>query len=124
VLLRRLEQILGVLPIDKKRCSRMVEIRNGAMHLGSPAESRHVLLDSLALGKTLLERLKEDPKVFYGDHYWNARDLLEEKRSEVGHRVAAKRARARNHLKVLEEQLGASCSGKLPADSRNRQRTC
>lgn len=106
VLLRRLEQILGVLPIDKKRCGRMVEIRNGAMHVGSPSESRHVLLDSLALCKPLLERLKEDPKIFYGDHYWTARSLLEEKLSEAGHRVAAKRARARHHLNVLEARLG------------------
>lgn len=106
VLLRRLEQILGMLPIDKKRCSRMVEIRNGAMHVGSPNESRHVLLDALALCKPLLERLKEDPLIFYGEHYWTARSLLEEKLSEAGHRVAAKRASARNHLTALEERLG------------------
>ncbi len=84
----------------------MVEIRNGAMHVGSPSESRHVLLDSLALCKPLLERLKEDPKIFYGDHYGTARSLLEEKLSEAGHRVTAKRARARHHLNVLEARLG------------------
>lgn len=106
VLLRRLEQVMGVIPLDKKKRDRMVEIRNGAVHVGSPTYSRYVLLDSLALIKSLLERLDEDPKTFYGDHYWSARELLEQQRTEVGHKVAAKLARARLHLNDLEERLG------------------
>jgi hypothetical protein len=63
-LLRRLDQVMGALPIDRKKCSRMVEVRNGAIHVGSPAYSRYVLLDSLALIKSLLENLDEDPEAF------------------------------------------------------------
>jgi hypothetical protein len=105
-LLRRLDQVMGALPIDRKKCSRMVEVRNGAIHVGSPTSSRHVLLDSLALIKSLLENLDEDPKAFFGDHDWSVRKLLEQQRTEVGHKVAAKLARARLHLTDLEERLG------------------
>lgn len=106
ILLRRLDQLLGGLPIDQKQRSRMVEIRNGAMHVGSPAQSRHVLVDCLAVCNLLLERLDKDFRSFYGDHYHNVRALLDEKRTEVGHRVTAKRARARRRLGELEERLG------------------
>jgi hypothetical protein len=106
ILLRRLAQLLGGLPIDQKQRTRMVEIRNGAMHVGSPAQSRHVLVDCLAVCGVLLERLGEDPRAFYGNHHRNAMALLDEKRTEVGHRVAAKLARARSHLGELERRLG------------------
>jgi hypothetical protein len=42
---------------------------------------------------------------FYGDHKANADGLLKEKRTEVEHQVAAKRAKARMLLKLLEDQL-------------------
>ena len=105
ILLRRLAQLLGGLPIDQKRCTRIVEIRNGAMHVGSPAQSRHVLVDCLAVCGVLLERIGEDPRAFYGDHQANVLALLDEKRTEVGHRVAAKFARARRQLNELEQRL-------------------
>jgi hypothetical protein len=105
-LLRRLEQLLGGLPIDQKQRARMVEIRNGAMHVGLPTQSRHVLVDSLAVCGVLLECLGEDSRAFYGDHHANVLALLDEKRTEVGHRVAAKLARARHHLRELEQRLG------------------
>jgi hypothetical protein len=106
VLLRRLEQIMGSLPIDRKRCTRMVEIRNGAIHAGSPSSSLYVLIDCLVLIKSLLERLAEDQNTFFGEHHLNVKELLEKKRTEVGHTVAAKRARARLHLAELEERVG------------------
>lgn len=106
MLLRRLEQTMGSLPIDRKRCTRMVEIRNGAIHAGSPTSSRYVLLDCLVLIKSLLEKLDEDQNKFFGEHHLNVKELLEQKRTEVGHTVAAKRARARLHLTELEERLG------------------
>lgn len=105
-LLTRLEQLLGGLPIDAKRRQRMVAIRNGAMHVGFPVQSRHVLIDALAVCGALLERLGEDSRAFYGDYYSSARGLLDAQRSEVGHRVAANLARARSHLKDLKERLG------------------
>lgn len=107
ILLRRLDQLLdGGLPIDSKRRARMVEVRNGAMHVGLPAESRHILMDCVTVCGVLLGHLGEDPRTFYGDHHVNARRLLDEKRTEVGHRVAAKLARARRRLNDLEERLG------------------
>jgi hypothetical protein len=106
ILLRRLEQLLGGLPIDSKQRTRMVEVRNGAMHVGSPAQSRYVLVDCLSVCGVLLDRVGQEPKAFYSDHYFDVLGLLDEKRTEVGHRVAAKRARARRHLQDLEERLG------------------
>lgn len=106
LLLGRLERILGTLPVDAKQRKRLVDVRNGAMHAGSPAQSRHVLLDALLLCHVLLEHLDEDPKKFFGDHHSSAVLLLDQKRSEVGHQVAAKRARARRRLTELEERLG------------------
>jgi hypothetical protein len=104
--LRRAEHMLGGLPIDAKRRSRMVEIRNGAVHVGASAQSRHVLLDALAVCKALLDRLEKDPRTFFGVHTDVAFSLISEKRSEVGHRVAAKLARAGGQLRDLEERLG------------------
>ncbi|MGK5442152.1 hypothetical protein ACSNN7_10070 [Micromonospora sp. URMC 105] len=105
VLLRRLEPMVN-LPIDGKQRTRMVEVRNGAMHVGLPAQSRHILQDCLAVCRVLLEHLGEEPRVFYGrDHYASVVRLLDAKRSEVGHRVAAKFARASRHLRGLSRRL-------------------
>ncbi len=84
----------------------MVDVRNGAMHVGTSEQSRHVLLDCLTLAHELLRSLGEDPRAFYGEHSSAVEVLLDEKRSEVSYRVAAKRARARRRLTELEEQLG------------------
>nr|WP_271209957.1 hypothetical protein [Rhodococcus wratislaviensis]GLK34828.1 hypothetical protein GCM10017611_16770 [Rhodococcus wratislaviensis] len=107
ILLRRLESLLGGLPIDKRQRTRMVEVRNGAMHVGAPAQSRHVLLDSLAVCNLMLEKLGREPRHFYRDHHVSVQALMDQKRTEVGQRVTAKRARARRHLTELEERLGS-----------------
>lgn len=106
-LLRRLDQLLGGLPIDRARRIRMIDIRNGAMHVGTPTQSRHVLLDALALCGVFLARLGEDARAFYGDHHASVEQLLDAKRSEAGHRYTAKVARANRHLREIEERLGA-----------------
>ncbi|MEU7839976.1 hypothetical protein AB0B39_03295 [Micromonospora sp. NPDC049114] len=107
IVLRRLDQLLGGgLPVEGKRRTRMVEVRNGAMHVGLPAESRNVLTDCLTVCDALLGYLGEDASAFYGDHRANVLTLLDEKRTEIGHRVAAKLARARRRLTELEERLG------------------
>jgi hypothetical protein len=106
ILLRRIERLLGGLPIDNKQRTRMVEIRNGAMHVGSPAQSRYVLLDALTVCSALLVRLGEDLGNFYGDHHSSVIGLMDVKRTEVGHRVAAKTALARRRLGQLEDRLG------------------
>ncbi|HWJ65116.1 MAG TPA: hypothetical protein VNT31_00420 [Nocardioides sp.] len=105
-LLGRLERLMGTLPLEPKQRKRLVEVRNGAMHVGSAAQSRHVLLDALSMCQVLLDHLGEDSEAFFGDHYRSVVELLDQKRSEVGHQVAAKRARARRRLGELEERLG------------------
>ncbi|TDD71228.1 hypothetical protein E1262_06310 [Jiangella aurantiaca] len=94
----RLIELLPDFPIDDKARKRMVGVRNGAMHVGTVSTSRHVLLDSLAVCHTLLEHLEHDLGVFYGEHLRSAQGLMDQKRTEVGHRVAAKRAKAARDL--------------------------
>lgn len=64
--LHRLESVLGALPIDRARRARMIDVRNGAMHVGSARESRHVLLDALAMCNVLLDVLGESKEHFFG----------------------------------------------------------
>jgi hypothetical protein len=104
--LERLIQLLPDFPIDDKARKRMVAVRNGAIHVGASSTSRSVLLDSLAVCRTLLEHLDHDLKTFYGAHLGSARGLMDEKRTEVGDRVAAKRAKAARDLAALEERMG------------------
>lgn len=106
-LLSRLDSVLsGGLSLDKGKRSRMVNVRNGAVHVAVPAQSRHVLVDSLGVCNRMLDNLGRDPKLFYRNHFESVEALLDQKRSEVGHQVAAKRARARLHLREIEERVG------------------
>jgi hypothetical protein len=105
IVLGRLEALLGGLPIDAKQRTRMVDTRNGAIHVGSAEQSRYVLIDALTVCVPLLARLSTTAEWFYGDHKINADGLLKEKRTEVDHVVAAKRAKARMLLQRLEVQL-------------------
>ncbi|WP_350279682.1 hypothetical protein [Kribbella sp. HUAS MG21] len=104
--LERLIQLLPEFPIDVKERKRIVGVRNGAIHVGSSSTSRNVLLDCLAVCRTLLEHLEYDLETFYGAHLGSARGLMEEKRTEVGDLVAAKRAKAARDLTALEERMG------------------
>lgn len=106
VLLARLEKVLGSLPIDGARRKRMVDSRNGAMHVGAVEPSRYVLLDALLICQALLKHVDVTEPDFFGAHYPAVQGLLDEKRTETGHRVAAKRARARQLITQLEDDLG------------------
>lgn len=107
-LLVRLDKLLGDLPLSFERRRRIVDCRNGAMHVGTSQSSRHVLVDSLTLCQVMLRHLGESENAFFGEHHQSVVDLLDAKRSEVGHRVAAKRARAQHRLADLKERLGAA----------------
>ncbi len=52
LLLSRIDAAIAPLPLDKPRRDRMVDIRNGAVHVAASATSRHVLIDSLLLPTT------------------------------------------------------------------------
>jgi hypothetical protein len=106
LLLSRIEAVIGALPLSAARRNRMVDVRNGAMHVAASATSRYVLIDSLTVCNVFLERVGWEPARFYGDHEHNVRHLVAQGRSEVQHRVAAKLARARKNLTLLEERLG------------------
>lgn len=108
VLLRRLDSVLsGGLSLGKTSISRMVDVRNGAVHVGASAQSRYVLIDSLTVCNRMLDNLGREPKLFYGNHFGSVQELLDQKRTEVGHQVAVKRARARLRLNEIEERLGS-----------------
>jgi hypothetical protein len=64
--LGRLIKLLGNLPVAKERRDRLVDVRNGAVHVGSGDESRYVLLDCLAVVGVLLDRLGIERKSFFG----------------------------------------------------------
>lgn len=105
ILLDRLELVLGSLPVDKKRRGRLIAIRNGAVHVGNPDQSRHTLTDSLELCTLFLSVLGTEPENYFEDQRWNVKDLLTKGRSEIAQKVSAKRAQARNHLWALEQRL-------------------
>ncbi|MFI7192521.1 hypothetical protein ACIBQ0_22525 [Nocardia nova] len=104
--LSRIEKINGTLPVRGERSTRLVDARNGAVHVAAATTSRHVLIDALTLCNVFLELLEKDPAEFYGDHQSNVKSLVEQGRSEIQHRVAAKIARAKKDLALLENRLG------------------
>ncbi|MDT7621646.1 MAG: hypothetical protein QOF99_2547 [Pseudonocardiales bacterium] len=106
LVLGRLEKILDGLPVDRERRTNIVRVRNGAVHVGSAPESRQILVDCIELNGSLLAQLGQDPQGFYDEYYPSVVYLLDKKRTEVQQRVAAKLARARQHVQRLERSLG------------------
>lgn len=106
VVLARLTRLLGDLPVPKERRDRLVDVRNGAVHVGSGDESRHVLLDCLSITGALLDGLGLERKAFYGSHFPTVGALMSEYRSEISRAVAVKMAKARSRLAKLEVALG------------------
>ncbi|WP_280498196.1 hypothetical protein [Nocardia farcinica] len=109
LLLSRIDAAIAPLPLDKPRRDRMVDIRNGAVHVAASATSRHVLIDSLTVCTFLLEQLAQsdwDLCKFYGEHQANVTKLLEQGGSEIQQRVMVKIARARKGLEDLEDRVG------------------
>ena len=107
--LGRAEKVLGGAPVlvkgDKER---MVNVRNGITHVGSAELSRHVLLDAIKVANALIEHLGITQATFYGTHAENVTALIDEKRTDTGHAVLEKRARARQRIEQLQVSLGAS----------------
>jgi hypothetical protein len=107
LVLARIEKVLGGAPIlvNSDR-NRMVNVRNGITHVGTSEMSRHVLLDALTMTNRLLAHLKVAPETFYRKHAANTTELLDAKRTETGHTVLEKRARAHQRVDQLKESLG------------------
>lgn len=107
LVLTRVEKVLDGAPVlVKNDCERMVNVRNGITHVGTADLSRHVLLDALTVMQALLGHLDIDPQIFFGTHTSSVTELLDAKRTEVGHAVLEKRARARQRVEQLKETLG------------------
>jgi hypothetical protein len=98
----------GSARLGKEQRDRMVNVRNGITHVGSADTSREVLLDSLLMLNALLLHLGVHVDSFYGAHAADVVQLLDDKRTETGHVVLAKLAKARGRVASLEESLGAS----------------
>ena len=103
VALGRLTRMLGDLPVPGKRQDRLVDCRNGSLHVGTLPTSgahsaevvaRQVLADSLTLCNFLLPHLGHESAEFYGERVDLVSGLLEAQRSELGHRVARLLAQA------------------------------
>jgi hypothetical protein len=106
VVMNRLTKLIGDLPLPQKRQKRIAEVRNGAVHVGSAGDLRHVLLDCLAILQVLLDRLGIERKDFLGLHLGTVDALLDERKTEISRQVAVKLAMARARLTSLEEALG------------------
>ena len=114
VALGRLTRVLGDLPVPGKRQDRLVDCRNGSLHVGTLPNSgehsaevvaRHVLADSLTLCNFLLPHLQLDPSEFYGEKLVLVSGLLQKERSELEHRVTRRLAQARERLDRWREHV-------------------
>lgn len=106
VVLTRLDSILGPLPVLADDLRQLVEVRNGAVHVGTAAASRDVLVDCLAIVIAVLPHLDFDEEEFFGLHTAAVQALVSERRSQVSARVMAKIAKAKAGLQRLSDQLG------------------
>jgi hypothetical protein len=105
--LGRLTRVLGDLPVPGKRQNRLIDCRNGSLHVGTLPRSgehgaevtaRHVLADSLILCDFVLAHLGQERAAFYGEKVTLARGLLEKRRTEVEHKVTRRMAQASDRL--------------------------
>lgn len=109
VALDRAEKVLGGAPVlVKAHKSRMVSVRNGVTHVGSADLSRHVLLDAIKIANALIDHLGISQAAFYGTHAANVAALIDRKRTDTGHAVLEKRARARQRVEQLQRSLGGA----------------
>ena len=104
--LDRLEKLLGkpTFPLDQRDKDKLVQIRNGSVHVGVRGVSATALQDSLRLCAALLTALDLTPEQFYGPAAVQADEILAARQSELRERVLRKMAGAR---KIVEQLTGA-----------------
>lgn len=98
IVLSRLLKLLGDLPVVGERRERVVDVRNGAVHVGTSEESRYVLLDCLAVMAMLLSRMGLARGAFFGEQANTVNALLDERKTEISRTVAARMTKARLRL--------------------------
>lgn len=115
VLLDRLERALGFFPLATDEKKRLIETRNGSVHVGAKSHSSHILRDALRLCSVLLEDIGTDPGSFFGDQHSTVVGILDAQRTAVEERVLTKEARARKRIADLEAQLGPTAFAEATA---------
>jgi len=105
--LSRLGKVIGEAPIPRDRRTRLVNCRNGAMHVGAsrPEVARGVLVDSLSLLNWLLADMERAAVEFFGTSHAAVLDLLEERRSEIERTVADRLHRALDQYSNLRTSI-------------------
>ena len=106
VVLRRVGSLTGALSVPKTRLTRMTNVRNGAVHVGSVADPKLVLQDCLTVLGELIQRLGLDDEGFYGEHADLVVWVADAKKSELAARVDLKRRQARKRLERRNDDLG------------------
>lgn len=96
------------MPLEKKRRSRLVEYRGGAIHAAqfTSQSAQHVLSDALTLFAWLGRQLDVDQTVLFGAHTETAKNLLDERRSTKQRHVDRSLARARHTFELLARFVG------------------
>ena len=128
--LGRLTRVIGDLPVPPgKRQDRLVDCRNGSLHVGTLPNAgdngaewvaRQVLADSLTLCNFLIDRSDLVLVEFYGDHGELVDRLLENERTDLQHRVDRLLAQARAavdrwRLHVDDDAVWESSAAELEA---------
>ncbi|MBE7191562.1 MAG: hypothetical protein INR66_03650 [Gordonia polyisoprenivorans] len=114
IALSRLIKVHGDLPVPETRHARLVDCRNGALHVGTLPQAgensaettaRLVLADSLLLCTFMLGHLNRDPDEFYGDKKPTVDAVLAERRTEVEHRVSRLLTQAADKIAALQAHV-------------------
>ncbi|MCK5753987.1 MAG: hypothetical protein KAH46_14920, partial [Mycobacterium sp.] len=114
IALSRLIKVHGDLPVPESRHARLVDCRNGALHVGTLPQAgensaettaRLVLADSLLLCTFMLGHLNRDADEFYGDKKPTVDAVLAERRTEVEHRVSRLLAQAADKVAALKAHV-------------------
>lgn len=108
LVLQRLSRFIDPYPLTVDSAKLIVDTRNGSVHVGARTQSGPLLRDVLTACEALIDDLSLSRSVFYGDQAANVRGLLDEKRTDTENTVAAKMAKARNHITDLQAKLGAT----------------
>lgn len=106
--LDRLEKLLGkpTFPLDQRDKDKLVQIRNGSVHVGVRGVSATALQDSLRLCTALLKALDLTPEQFYGPATAQADEIVAARQDGLHERVLRKLAGARKNVEQLTVAVG------------------
>lgn len=93
--------------VDQRRRQRIVNCRNGALHVGTADVdlSRHVLTDCIGLLAWSLNHLELSEPDFFGSHLDDCRALQDQSRTEIQRAVQAKLSNHRKRYERLTQSL-------------------